>query len=83
MTDDTRKGTDRLGWPTIIHVAVTDVGWLVILLPLSVVFRALLLVATGYYRLRRRSRFLGGAYAFGVIGAIAWLVARILRLWRD
>lgn len=83
MTDDTRKAADRLGWPTIIHVAVTDVGWLVILLPLSVVFRALLLIATGDYRLRRRSRFLGGAYAVGVIGVVAWLFARVLRLWRD
>lgn len=83
MKDDNRGGADRLSVPAIIRVAVSDAGWLVLLLPLSVLFRGLMAIAIGFYALRRRSRALAGVYALGVLGVLSLLVASIVRLWRD
>ena len=83
MKDDNRAGADRLSVPAIIRVAVSDAGWLVLLLPLSVLFRGLMAIAIGFYTLRRRSSVLAGVYALGVLGLFGWLFAHIVRLWRD
>jgi hypothetical protein len=76
-------GERHLGLPTITRVAVSDTGWLVLLLPLGLVFRMVLVLASAYYRLHRRSRILSSAYVLGVVAGLGWLGMCVARLWRE
>ena len=41
---------------TLVRVAIEDVGWLVVLVPLAVLFQLLLILARGTYACRRSLR---------------------------
>jgi hypothetical protein len=58
----------------LAHVAIADIAWLVILVPLGLLFQILLVLARGYYACRRQGRILGAFYAAAVVSGFGWLV---------
>ena len=60
----------------LILVAIQDIGWLLIFLPLGVVFQALLLLVRGYHESGRRGKGYRVAYVLFVAGITALVIRR-------
>lgn len=66
--------TSRLTPSTLTRVAAEDVALLAVLAPLGVLFQLLLVLAQGYYAMRRRGRIATAGYVGAIVLAFAALV---------
>jgi len=58
----------------LASLTAKSVGWITVLVPLRVLFELALLVARGYFVLRRRSRILTSGYVALVAGGFSLLI---------
>ena len=63
----------------LARVAISDLAWLVILVPLGVLFQVLLLPARGYYACRRLGRVPALVYTVAVVIGLGWLLRLVTR----
>jgi hypothetical protein len=62
----------------LVKLAMDDIGWIAVLTPLSLGFRAALVIASGYFAARTRGRACGALYASTVITSMAWVFTRLM-----
>ena len=60
-------------------VAIEDLLWLAILIPIGIAFQLLLVLAEGYYAARRRNPYLATAYTGAVLLTWVLMVGRARR----
>ena len=60
-------------------VAIEDLFWLTLLIPLGIVFQGILQLARGYYAIRKRGSKLAAAYTLTVAAVLGFLLVRFTR----
>jgi len=61
-----------------VAVAVQDVLWMAVLLPLGAAFCVVLALARGYYAARRKGTGWALGYSLAVLAGLTWLCMRVV-----